>query len=121
MFWNLLLDFFASIDRYFVEVRRVLTVCEAMGELGHPEEVGIATDVIVTSDGAAEAAAAAVGVANIADDELHCSQFIEEYMEEYMEDDMDMYMEDMAGFAIMDEGIGGAATKEVTLAVGLPP
>ena len=69
-----------------------------MGELGHPLVVGIATDVMVLSDGATEViAAAAVAVANTADVELHSSQFAE------------------------DEDMGGAATKEETSAVGWPP
>jgi hypothetical protein len=53
-------------------VQYTLTVCIAIGDVGHPVAVGVATNEMVTSDGApliADVTAPAIGVAVVA---CHC-------------------------------------------------
>ena len=77
-------------------LRLLLTVCVAIGELGHPVAVGIATEVIVIREGAALAPvdapiATAVGVAigAVVVHFSHASHPIEDIIEDIIEDDME--------------------------------
>jgi hypothetical protein len=95
-----------------------------MREVGIPDAVGVATDVTVMSDGEAlmlidEVIATAVGVAIVGGVEVHACHVIADIMEDDMDLDIDIHMEDIMGLAITEDGMGGAATKEVTTAVGL--
>jgi hypothetical protein len=99
----------------------VLTVCEAMGELGQPVAWAVAIDVSVIRDGEAvidDVIATAVGVAIVLvmghdchavddfveddmDHDCHAiDDFIDNDMDEYMDDDIEAIMEAIEGAGI---------------------
>jgi hypothetical protein len=91
----------------------LLTVCVAIGEVGHPVDMGVATAESVMRDGVAvidEVIDVGVLVG-------HACHATEDIMEDIIEDDIDIdididiedIIEDIIGFAIWDD-MGGAAT-----------
>jgi hypothetical protein len=84
----------------------VLTVCEAMGELGQPVAWTVATDVSVIRDGEAvidDVIATAVGVAIVLvmDHDCHAiDDFIDNDMDMYIDDDIEDIMEAIEGAGI---------------------